>query len=66
MPKLFTVRQFAENNPAFSEASLRWQIFNADKNGLEKSGVILRNGRRILIDGDKYFSWLQSQQRHVA
>ena len=66
MPKLYTIRQFAENNPAFSEASLRWQIAMAKKNGLAKSGAILRNGRRILIDPDKFFMWLESNQGHAA
>lgn len=66
MPKLYTIRQFAQNNPAFSEASLRWHITVAKKNGLGKSGAILRNGRRILIDPDKFFTWLESSQGHAA
>lgn len=59
---LKTVRQFAECNPAFSEASLRWQIAKAKENGLAESGAILRNGRRVLIDADKFFTWLDSRQ----
>lgn len=62
MRQLFTVRQFAEANPAFSEASLRWQIFNARENGLQRAGALLRNGRRILIDADKFYQWLESRQ----
>jgi len=60
--KLFTVRQFAESQPAFSEASIRWMVFNCKTNGLDNSGAILRNGRRILIDSEKFSSWLQSRQ----
>lgn len=63
---LRTVRQFAESNPAFSEASLRWQIAKARENGLAQSGAILRNGRRVLIDTDKFFTWLESRQSHAA
>lgn len=66
MPKLYTIRQFAESNPAFSEASLRWQVFKSSENGLLKSGAIIRNGRRILIDGEKFFAWLQANQPRVA
>jgi hypothetical protein len=63
---LKTIRQFAESNPAFSEASLRWQIAKAKENGLAQSGAILRNGRRVLIDTDKFFTWLESRQSHAA
>lgn len=72
MRKLYTVRQFAEANPAFSEASLRWLIFNSEpkklknchleSNGLAESGAILRNGRRILIDPERFDAWLRSRQ----
>ncbi len=57
-----TVRRLCEQNPAFSEASMRWLIFNAEKNGLSASGAILRIGRRILIDVDRFFNWLDSRQ----
>ena len=66
MPKLYSVKQFAQENPAFSESSLRWMLFNSDANGLLKSGAIIRNGRRILIDSDKFFAWLQANQPRVA
>lgn len=55
---LLTVKQFADANPAFTEAGLRWQIFNESTNGLAKSGAILRRGRRVYIDVDRYFAWL--------
>jgi len=66
MPKLATVKQFAFENPAFSEASLRWLLFKSDENGLAKSGAILRNGRRVLIDAEKFFQWLASRQQSAA
>lgn len=66
MRTLLTLRQFAETNPAFSESSLRWQIFNANTNGLTKSGAILRNGRRILIDPEKFHAWIDSRQTQAA
>ncbi len=62
MQRLFTVRQFAETVPAFSEASIRWMVFKASTNGLAESGAILRMGRRVLIDSDKFSSWIESKQ----
>jgi hypothetical protein len=58
---IFTVRQLAERLPAFSQASLRWLLFNADSNGLARSGALLRPGRRILIDEAKFVEWLRSK-----
>ena len=59
---LLTVRQFAERHPFLTESSLRFQIFNRASNRLESSGAIVRLGRKILIDEDKYFGWVDGQQ----
>jgi hypothetical protein len=59
--KLKTVKQFSIDNPAFSEASIRWQVFNEGSNGLKESGAIVRMGRRVLVDEDRWFQWLDSQ-----
>ncbi len=56
--KLSTIKQFSTENSAFTEASLRWQIFNEKTNGLKESGAIVRMGRRVLIDEDRFFDWL--------
>jgi len=58
---LYTIRQFAQAQPAMSEASIRWQIFKAEENGLQKSGAIRRVGRRVYIVGERYIAWLDSQ-----
>ena len=63
VPKLQTVPQFAEDNPAFPAGGLRWQIFNEDKNGLKEAGAIVRVGRKVLIDSEKYFNWIYSQNQ---
>ena len=34
---LRTVRQMAESTPIFTEAYLRWLIFNASQNGLDRA-----------------------------
>jgi hypothetical protein len=71
---LFTVEQFAERRPAWTEAALRNMILNsADRlnsrgeripgNGLFEAGAIVRVGRRVLIDEQAFFRWIADQQR---
>jgi hypothetical protein len=74
---LLTVRQFSERHPAFSQASLRWLIFQSSPryrtiagkrhlipgNGLDCA--LVRLGRRLLIDEARFFSWLDRQQSHL-
>ena len=57
---LRTVRQLASMNPAFSQASLRWMIFNAETNGLDRA--LIKRGRRVLIDVPEFERWLESQR----
>lgn len=71
---LFTVSQFAERRPAWTQAALRNLILNAaDRftsrgeripgNGLAIAGAIVRVGRRVLIDEEAFFKWIAAQQR---
>lgn len=60
MSNLFTVKQFSQKNPAFSEASLRYHIFHEETNGL--SSALVRVGRKILIKEDAFFDWIEAQQ----
>ncbi len=55
---LLTVKQFNEKHPAFPIGGLRWQIFNSATNGLDEDQVIIRVGRKVLIDEDRYFNRL--------
>lgn len=63
---LLTVKQFAAKHPAFPEGGLRWQIFHEDTNGLAESGAVVRSGRKVLIDEDRYFENLDSQNRRAT
>jgi hypothetical protein len=56
--KLLRVAQFCEQNPAFSQASMRWLIFNSAANGMDAAGVILRVDRRVLIDVERFHNWV--------
>jgi hypothetical protein len=60
-PIFSTVRQFSERYPAFPEGGLRHRIFHAESNGLAESGAIVRNGRRVLIDEERWFAWLRDR-----
>jgi hypothetical protein len=60
IPKLLTVKQFSQKHPAFPEGGLRFRIFHADTNGMNAAGVLVRNGRRVLIDEEQFFSWLRN------
>jgi len=57
---LRTVRQLASMNPAFSESSLRWLLFNAEKNGLECA--VFKVGSRVLIDVLGFERWLEEKR----
>lgn len=59
MSNLLTVKQMAAKHPAFSEASLRYYIFNEKMNNL--SSAIRRVGRKVLINEDGFFQWIEAQ-----
>lgn len=59
-PRLLTVRQFAESHEWPSQAALRNLIFHRKTNGFHS--VVLRVGRRILLDEQKFFEWVRSSQ----
>jgi len=63
VPNLMTVKQFTKNFSAFSTGAIRNYIFFEDTNGLKEKRVIKRIGRKILIDVDKFFQWIESQNQ---
>ncbi len=74
VPTLLSVKQFTAKHPAFSEGSLRWQIFLSKTrettrgtipgNGLDRA--LLRVGRRVLICEETFFDWLREQDDDKA
>lgn len=54
---LLTIKQFAQEYPAFSESRLRWLLFNRQWNRFEEA--IVQVGRRILIDTKRFHEWLE-------
>lgn len=61
-----TVKQFSQQNPAWSEGSLRWLRFNQDSNGLAEAGAFLEQGRRLLLHKPSFFAWVRNGQRRTA
>ena len=59
-PALLTVSQFCSKHTFITQGGLRFQIFNADNNGLASLGAIVRMGRKVLIDESCYFEWVES------
>ena len=57
---LRTTSQLASETPAFSEAAIRWMIFRSKENGLD--AALVRIGRRVFIDVEKFNSWLDSRR----
>jgi len=66
IPTLLTVKQFSQKYVAFPEGGLRWRIFHAKKNGLALSGALVHNGRRILIDEERFFNWIRREGKEAS
>lgn len=68
---LLTVKQFSEKHQAFTQLALRGLIHKSGQylkadgtrapgNGL--ASAIIRLGDRVLLDEQKFFEWVDSQQ----
>lgn len=71
---LFTLKKFAERHSDFITLSaITNQVFKAQPrqsslgeipgNGMSDFSVIVRVGRKVLIDETAYFQWLDAQQK---
>lgn len=63
-PNFMTVVQFVNANPAFTMGGMRSLIFKEHEHKLQEKGVIKRLGKKILIDVDAFFAWIDSQNNH--
>lgn len=59
MHNYLTVSQFAKKYPSFTEASLRYYIFNEKTNGFDK--VTRRVGAKVLLVEEAFFDWIESE-----
>ena len=60
--RLYRINQFIESHPEFTFGQIRKLIFDSQRNGLAESGAILKLSRRVFIDPDKFFEWIDAQQ----
>lgn len=66
MQTLFTVNQLLEAEPALARGGVRHVLFHRGAD-LEQQGIVLRQGRKILIHREKFIEWLASaDSRRVA
>lgn len=65
MSTLSTVKQLLTKQPALTYGSVRSYIFHEDTNGLKKSGAVLRIGRKVMIDDEKFMEWIVAQNSGV-
>jgi hypothetical protein len=65
-PIISSVNQFCERHPVFKVGGMRHLIFNEQTNGLAESGAIVRIGRKITINEEKFFAYIENQNNGVA
>lgn len=63
MTNLLTVAQLAEINPAFTESTIRWWIFNAEEFGFCKCVIRIRG--RVYIDRVAFEAWLEEHRQAI-
>ena len=70
MSNFLSVRQFSDKHRAFPQGSLRNLIFLAESRKTSKGVIkgngldvaLVRIGRKLLIDEEKFFQWVEEQQ----
>jgi hypothetical protein len=63
---LALIEQFCEENPAFTPAAVRHLIANERQNGMFEARVVYRLQRRVYINVDCFFAWLEARQEPRA
>jgi hypothetical protein len=56
---LKSVSDFAAAS-GFTEAQVRWWIHQAEINGLARAGALVRIQRRVYIDAERFWQWVDS------
>lgn len=59
LPRLIPVPKWNDHHQWPPQGGLRHLIFHAKTNGFDR--VIRRAGRRVLIDEQAFFEWIESQ-----
>jgi len=56
---LLNVPQLAQRQPALTVGGIRGWIFNEETNGLKESGAIIRIGKKLMINEEKFLAWIE-------
>ena len=59
LAKLRTLRQFADENPAFTNDYLHYLISRSAQNGIE--ACLVRIGAKLFLDVEAFTVWIQEQ-----
>ena len=59
--RLIPIDAWRDYHPWPTAHGLRNYVKHRHSNGLDKFGAVLRVGRKILIDQDRFFAWIDSQ-----
>ncbi len=59
--RLITIDAWPDFHPWPTANGLRFYVKHRHTNGLDKHGAVLRVGRRILIDSDRFHKWIDAQ-----
>jgi hypothetical protein len=61
-PRLFSVTQFCERHEWATPGGIRHLLFNRETNGFDR--CVVRLGRKILLNEEAVFAWLQEDGGH--
>jgi hypothetical protein len=63
-PRLRPATTAHELVPGTTPAAFRWWLFCREQNGLDSA--VIRIGRRLYVDEDRFFAWLESKRERPA
>ena len=66
IPSYLSVNQFIAKHTVFTLGGMRSLVFQEHQNGLAKCGAVVRIGSKVMIDENKFFGWVASQNKAVA
>ena len=60
-PTLLSINDFCKKHKFLTPSALRNKIFYADSNQMRAHKVLVRLGKRVYINEDNFFVWLNAQ-----
>ena len=56
---LVSIKKFVQKYPTFTNGGIRQLIFYEQIHGLKRRGVVVKVGRRVLIDEEAFLAWIR-------